>query len=164
MLRGCAAWEHSNKNPMKLFTRTFITTGCLAALFLGSALCTHAKEEASAVKGSIRPTEEVKQSGLPALAKLTLQQALEAALVAAPGNPIKAELEVEDGNLVYSVEVVGADKSITELEIDAGNGKVLATEKESDKEEDHKAKGEKEEKSEKKGHGKNKEHKHEDKD
>ena len=38
--------------------------------------------------------------------------------------------KVEDGCLQYSFEIVGADKSITEVEIDAGDGKVLDTDKE----------------------------------
>jgi uncharacterized membrane protein YkoI len=42
---------------------------------------------------------------------------------------ILGELEVEDGNLQYSFDIVGADKSVTEVEIDAGDGKVLATDK-----------------------------------
>jgi uncharacterized membrane protein YkoI len=43
------------------------------------------------------------------------------------------ELEEEDGYLVYKVEIVGADKSIMELVIDAGNGIFLGMEKEKDK-------------------------------
>jgi uncharacterized membrane protein YkoI len=34
-------------------------------------------------------------------------------------------LEVEDGSLQYSFAIVGADKKVTEVEIDAGDGKVL---------------------------------------
>ena len=86
----------------------------------------------------------LKQGGsadLPGLAKITFQQAVAAALKAAPGSIIQAELEVEGGNLMYSFRIVGANKKITEVEIDAGNGRVLDTEKEED---------EKEEKNEKK--------------
>lgn len=55
---------------------------------------------------------------------------------------IKAELEVERGTLRYSFQIVGKDKTITE--IDAGNGKVLQTEKEENEAEDQKPSAEKE--------------------
>jgi uncharacterized membrane protein YkoI len=67
----------------------------------------------------------VKPADLPNLAKISFEAALRTALAAAPGSVIKAELEVEDGNLMYSFEIVGADKKIKEVEIDAGNGRVL---------------------------------------
>ena len=88
-----------------------------------------AKEEVMTV-GSVRPKGKVKAVDLPALAKISFEQALKAALGGAPGAVIKAELEIEDGNLVYSFEIVGSDKSITEVEIDAGTGKVLGKDKE----------------------------------
>jgi uncharacterized membrane protein YkoI len=53
-----------------------------------------------------------------------------------PGTVLKAELEVEDGCLMYSFEIVGAGKKITEVEIDAGNGKVLETEDAENEKED----------------------------
>ena len=77
------------------------------------------------VIASIRPSGEVKPADLPALAKVSFEQALKAALAASAGSVIKAELEVEDGNLMYSFEIVGANKKVTEVEVDAGNGKVL---------------------------------------
>ena len=86
-----------------------------------------AKEEKASSAGSIHPAKKVNPADLPALAKISFETALKAALAAVPGNVIKAELEVEDGSLMYSFEIVGADKSITEVEIDAGNGKVLGT-------------------------------------
>jgi uncharacterized membrane protein YkoI len=105
---------------------------CLAAMI---ALPAMAKENAAEIKaapqGSIRPAGKVKPADLPALAKISFESALKAALTAVPGHVIKAELEVEDGNLMYSFEIVGADKAITEVEIDAGDGKVLGTEDES---------------------------------
>ena len=90
-----------------------------------------AKEEKASAAGSIHPAKKVKPADLPALAKIPFETALKAALAAVPGSVIKAELEVEDGSLMYSFEIVGADKSITEVEIDAGNGKVLGTDVES---------------------------------
>jgi len=128
---------------MKNILRILCATSCLAALVISSALYAADKAEKPAPKGSIRPTGELKSTDLPALAKISFQQALAAALKAAPGGVLKAELEVEDGNLMYSFEIVGADQTITEVEIDAGNGQVLGTEKETGEKEDNKAEGKK---------------------
>ena len=43
---------------------------------------------------------------------------------------VKGGIETEDGCLIYSYHVAHSDKSQTEVFIDAGNGKVLGTEKE----------------------------------
>jgi uncharacterized membrane protein YkoI len=104
----------------------------LTAVFAAIALLSSAPGlMAAEAKGSIRPQGEDKSADLPALAKITFQKALDVALAKVPGQVIKAELEVEDGCLMYSFEIVGPDKKITEVEIDAGNGKVLDTEDES---------------------------------
>lgn len=87
------------------------------------------KQEKSTFKASIQPAGKVKAAELPALAKITFDDALKAARAAAPGSVIKAELEVEAGSLVYSFEIVGTDKRVTEVEVDAGNGKVLDIDK-----------------------------------
>ena len=71
-------------------------------------------------------------TALQGLAKITPDQAKAAALAAAPGNATKVELENKDGNVVYAVEVTGADGKVTDLEIDAGNGAVLSREAEAD--------------------------------
>lgn len=120
---------------MKRTLRIVIALCCLAAV---AAILAAAKgrtaEAKPAPKGSIRPVGKVKPADLPALAKILFESALKAALVAVPGQVIKAELEVEDGNLMYSFEIVDAGKAITEVEIDAGDGKVLGTEDESKEE------------------------------
>ena len=134
---------------MKNILRILCATSCLAALVISSALYAADKPEKPAPKGSIRPTGEVKPTDLPALAKISFQQALAIALKTAPGGVIKAELEVEDGNLMYSFEIVGSDKMITEVEIDAGNGQVLATDQETGEKEDHKAEAKKDKKGDK---------------
>ena len=113
---------------MKSLPRLLLSVSCLAALVTTAALPASAKEEMKAEKkitASIRPAGEVKPADLPALAKITFEQALKAALAAVPGSVIKAELEIEDGNLMYAFEIVTAKKTVTEVEIDAGTGKVL---------------------------------------
>jgi hypothetical protein len=134
---------------MKNILRILFAASCLATLVVAPALRAADKPDKPAPKGSIRPTGELKPTELPALAKITFQQALAIALKTAPGGVLKAELEIEDGNLMYSFEIVGADKTITEVEIDAGNGQVLGTEKETGEKEDHKADAKKEKKGDK---------------
>jgi uncharacterized membrane protein YkoI len=102
----------------------------LAAIVLAACHGLSGKGKSPALVGSIRPAGKVKPADLPALAKISFDDARRATLAAVPGAVILGELEVEDGNLQYSFDIVGADKSLTEVEIDAGDGKVLATDKE----------------------------------
>ncbi|AFY61902.1 PepSY domain-containing protein [Synechococcus sp. PCC 6312] len=65
-----------------------------------------------------------RESGkLQALAKVTPQQAQQAAESAQGGQAKNVKLENENGNLVYTVDI--GNKEVT---VDAGNGKVLFTE------------------------------------
>lgn len=119
---------------------TMKTLRCIAAVFaltLMSFIVSRAAEE-KPIAGSIQPQGEVKPANLPDLAKISFDAALKIARTTAPGSVIKAELEVERGTLMYSFQIVGKDKTITEIEIDAGNGKVLQTEKEENEAEDQK--------------------------
>ena len=74
---------------------------------------------------SIRSGHEVRREDLPSLARVSFIDALHRALAAVPGSVINGELEIEDGNLMYSFEIVTVDKEIKEVEIDAGNGHIL---------------------------------------
>jgi uncharacterized membrane protein YkoI len=49
---------------------------------------------------------------------------------------LKTELEDENGFLVYGIEVVSADKSVVDVKVDAGTGKVLTMEKDKADDED----------------------------
>ncbi len=123
---------------MKKSIRRLFALSCLAAFIAGPILWAAARETKSAPKGSIHPAGKVKPADLPALAGISFQQATVNALASVPGSVIKAELEVEDGCLMYSFEIVGTNKKITEVEIDAGNGKVLDSEDEESEKEDKK--------------------------
>lgn len=72
------------------------------------------KEEAADLKESAR---------LQPLAKITAQQAQQAAEATQGGQASSVKLENEDGNLVYAVKI-----GKQEVKVDAGNGKVLYTE------------------------------------
>jgi hypothetical protein len=121
--------------PMKKLLRLTFAAGLLAlAVPFALTPATAAEKKDAAEKpapvGSIRPTgKDLKPAELAALAKISFADALKAALKAAPGVVVKAELEVEDGNLQFAFEIIGADKKTTEVEIDAGNGKVLDIDK-----------------------------------
>ena len=78
------------------------------------------------VRGGTIKIEKQSEADYPALAKITFDQATAKALDAVKGQPLKMELENEDGFLVYGVEVVTAEKTIVEVKVDAGSGKVLA--------------------------------------
>jgi Peptidase propeptide and YPEB domain len=80
-----------------------------------------ASDRDSETNDDAKEQQESKQ--LEALAKITPQQAQQAALVAQPGQVSRIQLENEDRNLVYTI-VIG-QKNVT---IDAGNAKVLDTE------------------------------------
>ena len=67
--------------------------------------------------------QEKSESQLQNLAKITPQQAKQAAETAVGGTATKVKLENENGSLIYAVEI-----GSKELTIDAGNGKVLSSE------------------------------------
>lgn len=81
--------------------------------------------EASDGDGEVADDVEEKQEAakLQALAKITPQQAAQAAAAAQNGAVSRVTLDNEDGNLVYKA-LIGR----TEVAVDAGNGKVLYTE------------------------------------
>lgn len=62
---------------------------------------------------------------LAGMAKIPIDSAVSEALKTVPGKALKAELENEDGYLIYGVEIVKADHQIADVKVDAGNGKVL---------------------------------------
>jgi uncharacterized membrane protein YkoI len=63
-------------------------------------------------------------------AEVSLQQAIEIALLEVPGTVEEAELESEDGALVYEIEILGADNQMFEVEIAAATGAVIEVEAE----------------------------------
>jgi uncharacterized membrane protein YkoI len=69
--------------------------------------------------------EEAEASALQAKATVTAVQAKSAALSAVPGTAGQVELDNENGNVVYSVEITKADGTVVDVKIDAGNAKVV---------------------------------------
>jgi uncharacterized membrane protein YkoI len=81
-------------------------------------------------KGTIN-TNNVDEKAYPNLAKVTLQEAVSAAVKQVPGKATDAELESEGGYLVYEVKIVSPDKKVTEVFVDAGNLEILGKQDES---------------------------------
>jgi uncharacterized membrane protein YkoI len=82
---------------------------------------------------SMKASKTTKKADLMAMAKVKPEEAKKAAMTAAGGTVVtKGGIETEEGCLIYSYHVKDASgKGATEVFIDAGNGKVLKTEKES---------------------------------
>jgi uncharacterized membrane protein YkoI len=82
------------------------------------------------------PTADEHDPNLQRVATITPDQAKQAAQGVAPGTPSAPELENENGNVVFEMKVAGTDGSETKVQVDAGNGTVLAQERERDEHED----------------------------
>lgn len=76
------------------------------------------------LKGSIQ-IKRTEEADLVHMAKISLDQAVKDALQTVPGKAVRAELDEENGYLVYRVEVVGPDHQATDVKVDAGSGKIL---------------------------------------
>ena len=82
--------------------------------------------------GSGCATTEQTQAELQAQAKVSKEQAQQAALAKVPGGMVKdGELEKEKGKLIWSFDITVADsKDIKEVAVDALTGNVLAVDTE----------------------------------
>lgn len=73
-----------------------------------------------------KDNEAAEAQALEGPATVSPDEARDAALAAVPGTAGKVELDNENGFVVYSVEVTGADGTVADVKVDAGNGQVLA--------------------------------------
>lgn len=83
--------------------------------------------EESVIRGSIA-VGKAKQHEFSGLATIPLQDAIHRAVTTVPGKVLEAELEAENGYLVYAVSIAASDQTVTELTVDAGSGAILASE------------------------------------
>lgn len=111
---------------MKKHLITFIGGGALILGIIGVSINFAQADNAQAIKGTI-PVTSQSEAEFPAMAKISLKQAMDNASKASSGKVLKAELEDEGGFLVYSIEVVTPDQKMKEMILDAGSGQVLAS-------------------------------------
>jgi uncharacterized membrane protein YkoI len=62
-------------------------------------------------------------------AKISKEQSITLALTQVKGTVNQTELEVEDGTVVFSVEITNDKKEVTEVKVDAVTGKIVKVEK-----------------------------------
>jgi len=104
---------------------SIVTIILFAALMLFGGITVSAEQADQ--EGSIRMKSD--EAGLVEMAKISMDNAINAALKEVPGKVLRAELENENGYLVYGVEIVKADQQIMVVKVDAGNGLILRTDK-----------------------------------
>jgi len=107
--------------------RLAIITGVfLVSLFAfgGMALSTQQANQTGSIQ--INKTDE---AGFAQMAKIPMNSAINAALKQVPGKVLRAELENENGYLVYGVEIAKADNQVVDVKVDAGNGRILKVDK-----------------------------------
>ncbi len=114
----------------------------VAAFGVGTAVV-YAGDTKSATTET-KKTED--QAALKKEAKISMDKAREIALMKAPGKVESSELEREHGKLIYSFDIRSSKSGITEVNVDAIDGKVIAIEHETPKKEADEKKNEAKEK------------------
>ncbi|MFD6416673.1 PepSY domain-containing protein [Streptomyces sp. NPDC060194] len=129
-----------------------IATVAAAALIGGgtaTAVAVGSDDDAPAKKSSVQVREDAQDDGDDAkeeaaeakddaaqakAAKLSVDEAIAKALAGTPGAAVSAELDSDDGNLVWDVDILGegAEGGWTSVQVDPGDGKVLGTHKDDD--------------------------------
>jgi uncharacterized membrane protein YkoI len=61
------------------------------------------------------------------LATVSMQEAIQAALAKVPGKAVEADLDDENGILVYEIKIMGDDNQKHEVIVDAGNQNIINT-------------------------------------
>jgi uncharacterized membrane protein YkoI len=113
-----------------------IGTGALATglIVAGASFAKWEGEEVT--NGTVR-VENQSEAEFPAMAKITMDQAVQRAMARVPGQVLKTELEEENGFLVYGIEMVTGDRTMVKVMVDAGSGNVLASEQDKADNEEH---------------------------
>jgi uncharacterized membrane protein YkoI len=91
-------------------------------------------------EGSI-PVKNEEEAGFAGMAKISMDSAINAALKEVQGKVLRAELENENGYLVYGIEIAKTDHQIVDVKVDAGDGKILKVENDQKEKEGHENRG-----------------------
>jgi hypothetical protein len=111
--------------------KKWIETALMVAVMIGTGILglTFAKaDDRGGWSGTIQVGNHM-EAEFPDLAKIDFPQAVKAALKKVKGKILKAELENENGFLVYGFGVVTMDKSIVDVKVDAGSGAILTVDR-----------------------------------
>lgn len=82
--------------------------------------------QAPMYKGSIS-VKGSQEANMYNLAKISPNEAMKSALSRFSGKVIEVKLDNENGALIYSVRMVSPKGTVTDVKVDAGNGKVLSS-------------------------------------
>ncbi len=132
-----------------------VTAAALAAVVAGVAVAqptsqpadndTEVEEQDPMLNGSVQAPDDESTSEADEQAQLAQldgliseQDAIDAA-VAAGGTSTSAELENENGSVIWEVEVTADDGTVEEVKVDAGNGDILDREADDDEADDDEA-------------------------
>jgi uncharacterized membrane protein YkoI len=113
-----------------------IITGMVIASLIALGGTTISAQQANPA-GSIQVKNE-EEAGFAGMAKVSMESAINAALKEVQGGALRAELENENGYLVYGIEIAKTDHQIVDVKVDAGNGKILKVRDDQKEKEGHK--------------------------
>lgn len=108
---------------MKISKKTIVTS-IIALSIAGGAATLYAKKD--------REKSDINKASLVQEATLTIDDAIKVALADMPGKVIEAELEKDDGVMVWEIELVNNQNELYEFEIDANSGAILESERDDD--------------------------------
>lgn len=111
----------------------FAAGGILTAVMSGASAEQSGKAR-NATQSKQAKKEAENQTALQKEVKITLDQAREIALKKVPGKVEEGEIERENGKLIYSFDI-RTDKDITEVQVNAVDGAIVAIEHEDAKKE-----------------------------
>lgn len=118
--------ERFMKNAVRLTAVLFVVICVTAAMSQGSAYSGR-KLNIEHLKGSLATTGHSRNES-PLMAAIFSPEVIRAASKLVPGRVFECKLEEEDGFLVYGVEIITDDGVFMEIQVDAGNGRVLSSE------------------------------------
>ena len=112
---------------MKISNKT-LAAGITALTILGTSAAVlankdHGKRDGDCDSDSAKLVQD---------AAIKIDQAMKIALADMPGKIIEAEIEKDDGVVVWEIEIVNNQNQIYEYEIDANNGAILENKRDDD--------------------------------
>lgn len=102
------------KHIKKTMTATLITAGIIGTATLAVAIA-----NADAGKNDYLKLADT---------NIQFNEAIDIAMTAVPGKVFEAELEMEDKQAVWEVEILSAQNQMVEIEIDANSGEIISQE------------------------------------